>query len=87
MKAFVVILFIAAGIALLYFKPWKSPEADTVAAGPPTPEFIRQCYAIMRKEIRKPGKEYCTCLWNRGVRVPSDTLAKPIAQGHAAACE
>jgi hypothetical protein len=88
-KVLIVVLVIGAGAALWYFKPWesKTPATDTAAAGPPTEDFMRQCFAIMRKDIRKPGRVYCTCLWNKGVRVPSETLGKPLAQAAAAACE
>jgi len=47
-------------------------------------KFIKACQNVSANQSQP--ERYCRCLWQRGVRNPSDTLLKPAARAAATAC-
>jgi len=86
MKSMLVTLLIVAVLVMLYLKPWVSrqPEAPPDEAAPPTEKFMKTCQNVSANQNQP--ESYCRCLWQRGVRNPSDTLLKPAARAAATAC-
>ena len=80
-------LAIIAIAMMLYIKPWTRDGAagEDRPGPPPTDRFMRQCATVFAD--RTGPKEYCQCLWRKGVRNPGETLATKTGRAAAAACE
>jgi hypothetical protein len=86
MKSLLISLVIVAVLVMLYLRPWVStkPDAQPDKRTPPADKFMRTCKSVSANQ--QDPESYCRCLWQRGVRNPSETLLKPAARAAAAAC-
>jgi len=80
MKSMLISLLIVAVLLVLYLQPWGRGQPPV-----PTRQFMRQCAAVFSE--RAEPEKYCRCLWEKGVRNPSETLLKPAARAAVEACD
>ena len=81
MKSLLISLLIVAVLLVLYLRPWGRGDS---AKSPPSDRFMKQCTMVFSERPRP--KDYCRCLWSRGVRNPGDTLVLPVGRAAAKAC-
>jgi len=84
MKSMLLSLLIIAALVVILLRPWTRDGGQPPGGGPPTERFLSSCHATAAHLASADA--YCRCLWERGVRSPTETLASPAGRTAAEAC-